>query len=49
MLSKKRTDYDIVDYVLELRRTGNLCKVDTEDNGVNKQPSIICSMGIKKK
>jgi hypothetical protein len=49
MMSKKRTDDEVVEYVLEMRRTGNLCKIENEDNGTNRQPSIICSMGLKLK
>ncbi len=36
---------DIVDYILELRESGNFCRVD-EDSNSNREPQIICSMGI---
>jgi hypothetical protein len=49
MLYNKRPDYEIVDYILELRNNRNLCNIPIEDDDDNKQPSIICSMGIKKK
>lgn len=40
------SDDDIVEYVLDMRKSGNLCRID--DNKVNhKDPSIICSMGLK--
>lgn len=38
---------EIVDYVIELRKTGNLCRI-AEDTGEHKDPTIICSMGIRK-
>ncbi len=37
---------DIVDYVLELRRNGTLCRM-REDYGQNHDPQIICSMGLR--
>ena len=46
MLRNKTTDYDIVDFVLEMRENGNLCRID-EDRDKHKDPTIICSMGIK--
>ena len=40
------SDDDIVEYVLDMRKSGNLCRID--DNKINhKDPSIICSMGLK--
>ena len=40
------SDDDIVEYVLDMRKSGNLCRID--DNKVNhKDSSIICSMGLK--
>ena len=48
MLRNKTTDYDIVDFVLEMRENGNLCRID-EDRDKHKDPTIICSMGIKNK
>lgn len=38
---------DIVESVLEMRSTGNLCRID-EDKVKSKDPSVICSMGIRK-
>ena len=37
---------DIVDTVIELHQNGNLCRVD-EDKTKHKDPTIICSMGLK--
>ena len=37
---------DIVDTVIELYQNGNLCRVD-EDKTRHKDPTIICSMGLK--
>ena len=37
---------DIVEYVLEMRKNGNLCHID-EDTNTAKEPKIICSMGLK--
>lgn len=36
---------DIVEQVLELRRTGNLCRI-SEDSNMHKEPQIICSLGL---
>lgn len=47
MLSSRKTSDEIVDYVLEMRRTGNLCNVPKEETEANREPSIICSMGLK--
>lgn len=38
---------DIVEQVLELRRTGNLCRI-AEDTNTHRDPQIICSMGLSK-
>ena len=38
---------DIIESVLEMRSTGNLCKIDEERNK-SKDPQVICSMGIRK-
>lgn len=40
------TSDEIVEYVLELRKDGNLCRME-EDSASNKDPEIICSMGLK--
>lgn len=47
MLSSRRPSEEIVDYVLEMRKIGNLCNVPKEDTEVNRDPSIICSLGLK--
>jgi superfamily II DNA/RNA helicase len=47
MMRSRTSNDEIVDYVLELLRTGNLCKVE-EDQLQSNTPSIICSMGIRK-
>ena len=44
--SGKTSSDDIVEYVLEMRRTGSLCRVE-EENAQNKENTIICSMGLK--
>lgn len=44
--SGKTSSNDIVEYVLEMRRTGSLCRVE-EENAQNKENTIICSMGLK--
>ena len=44
--SGKSSSDDIVEYVLEMRRTGSLCRVE-EENAQNKENTIICSMGLK--
>ena len=38
---------DIVESVLEMRSSGNLCRID-EDKAKSKDPSVICSMGIRR-
>lgn len=40
------TSDDIVDCVLEMRKNFSLCRID-EDKSKQKEPSIICSMGLK--
>lgn len=40
------TSDDIVDCVLEMRKNFTLCRID-EDKSKQKEPSIICSMGLK--
>ena len=46
MLRNNTTDNDIVDFVLEMREAGNLCRIDDERDK-HRDPAIICSMGIK--
>ena len=47
MLSARKTQEEIVEYVLELRRVGDLCNIPREDFDENRDPSIICSLGLK--
>lgn len=44
--SSKTASDDIVEYVLEMRKNGSLCRVE-EELSANKENTIICSMGIK--
>lgn len=44
--SGKSSSDDIVEYVLEMRRTGALCRIE-EESSQNKENTIICSMGLK--
>ena len=37
---------EIVECVLEMRKNFSLCRID-EDKSKHKEPSIICSMGLK--
>lgn len=46
--SSKTASDDIVEYVLEMRKNGSLCRVE-EELSANKENTIICSMGIKYK
>lgn len=43
---KNSTSDDIVECVLEMRRNLSFCRIE-EDKGINKEPAIICSMGLK--
>lgn len=45
MLRTRHGD-DVVDAVLEMHKNGTLCRID-EDQNKHKDPSIICSMGLK--
>lgn len=47
MLSSRKSSDEIVDYVLEMRKAGNLCNIPKEDMDANHDPSIICSLGLK--
>lgn len=47
MLRSRMSNDDIVEYVLDLHRTGSLCKME-DDAFQSKTPSIICSMGLRK-
>jgi SNF2 family DNA or RNA helicase len=44
--SNRTSSDDIVEYVLEMRRTGALCRIEEETNE-HKENTIICSMGLK--
>ncbi len=46
--NKGQLETGIVDQILELRRTGALCRIP-EGDAVNKDPTIICSMGLASK
>ena len=43
---RSSTNDDIVESVLEMHKNGTLCRID-EDRNKQKDPSIICSMGLK--
>jgi len=40
------TDDDIVESILEMHKNGTLCRID-EDHNKHKDPTIICSMGLR--
>ena len=46
MLRRNQNNDEIVEYVLELRKDGNLCRLPVDDNS-HKAPSIICSLGLR--
>lgn len=43
---RTNTSDEIVEYVLEMRKNGTLCRID-EDRDSHKDPVIICSMGLR--
>lgn len=43
---RTNTSDEIVEYVLEMRKNGTLCRID-EDRDSHKDPIIICSMGLR--
>lgn len=43
---RNSTQDDIVEYILEMHKNGTLCRID-EDRNKQKDPTIICSMGLK--
>lgn len=45
MLRSNSND-DVLDTILELFANGSLCRID-ENNNTHKEPTIICSMGLK--
>lgn len=46
MLRRNQNNDEIVQYVIELRKNGALCRLPLEDNP-HKEPSIVCSMGMR--
>ena len=46
MLRRAQSEDDIVEYVIELRKAGNLCRLPAEEND-HREPVIICSMGMR--
>ena len=46
MRSNTTSHDDIVDTIIEMYENGNLCRID-EDKNKHKDPTIICSMGLK--
>lgn len=46
MLRNRTPNDDIVETVLEMHQNGTLCRID-EDKNKQKDPTIICSMGLK--
>ena len=40
------TRINVLDTILELYANNNLCRID-ENNNTHKDPTIICSMGLK--
>lgn len=44
---RSSTNDDIVESVLEMHKNGTLCRID-EDRNKQKDPSIICSMGLSR-
>lgn len=47
MMNQRRSADEIVDYVIEMRKTGTLCNIPPEELRDNRDPQIICSMGLK--
>ena len=46
MLRRNQNNDEIVQYVLDLRKNGALCRLPVEDN-THRDPVIVCSMGLK--
>ena len=46
MLRRNQSEDEIVEYVIELRKEGNLCRLPAEEND-HREPSIICSLGMR--
>ena len=47
MLRNKADEHDIIDHVIELSKSGCLCRSDNENTN-HHDPTIICSLGIRK-
>ena len=46
MLRRNQNNDEIVQYVLDLRKNGALCRLPVEDN-THREPIIVCSMGMQ--
>lgn len=46
MLRRNQDNDEIVQYVLDLRKNGALCRLPVEEN-THREPTIVCSMGIR--
>ncbi|MDE5881033.1 MAG: helicase, partial [Muribaculaceae bacterium] len=46
MLRRNQNNDEIVQYVLDLRKNGALCRLPVEDS-IHRDPVIVCSMGLK--
>ena len=46
MLRRNQDNDEIVQYVLDLRKNGALCRLPVEEN-THRDPTIVCSMGIR--
>lgn len=47
MLRRNQNNDEIVQYVLDLRKNGALCRLPLEDNS-HREPVIVCSLGMRK-
>lgn len=46
MLRRNQSNDEIVQYVLDLRKSGALCRLPVEEN-TRRDPAIVCSLGMK--
>ncbi len=46
MLRRNQNNDEIVQYVIDLRKNGALCRLPVEEN-TNREPTIVCSLGMK--
>lgn len=46
MLRRNQNNDEIVQYVLDLRKSGALCRLPVEENA-HREPVIVCSLGLK--